>query len=190
MSQNNFITAYAGLDVAKATLQLHLRGVGYCLENTKKDHARILRLPFGNELRAEWLAEAEAAAPPGTRIQIVLEATGGYEAALVAARRFASPPANFRCPSGTAEHPCAKLAAMGLAPTHSASLRACGMAAMSAIRHDPILRAFYQRRRAAGKVKMVALSAVMRKLIVLLNRLLANPGFQLRGTAPAPAPAP
>ena len=90
--------------------------------------------------------------------------------------------------------------------THSASLRAFGMAAMSgspillpplvpyaaasAIRHDRVLRAFYQRLRAAGKVKMVALTAVMRKLIVLLNRLLANPGFQLRGAAPAPAPAP
>ena len=75
MSPNNPVILYAGLDVAKATLQLHLRGVGYRLENTKKDHARILRL----------LAEAEAAAPPGTRIQVVLEATGGYEAALVAA---------------------------------------------------------------------------------------------------------
>ena len=64
------------------------------------------------------------------------------------------------------------------------------MASLSAIRHDRILREFYQRLRAAGKVKMVALTAVMRKLIVLLNRLLAKPGFQLRGTAPAPAPAP
>ena len=63
-------------------------------------------------------------------------------------------------------------------------------AAASAIRHDPILRAFYQRLRAAGKVKMVALTAVMRKLIVLLNRLLRHPGFQLRGADPAPASAP
>ena len=65
MSQNNSTILYAGLDVAKASLQFHLRGVGYQLENTKKDHARILRL----------LAQAEAAAPAGTRIQVVLEAT-------------------------------------------------------------------------------------------------------------------
>ena len=54
------------------------------------------------------------------------------------------------------------------------------MAAMSAIRHDAILRTFYQRLRAAGKLKMVALTAVMRKLIVLLNRLLKKPAFKLQ----------
>jgi transposase len=54
------------------------------------------------------------------------------------------------------------------------------MAALSAARHDPILKAFRQRLLDAGKKKMVALTAVMRKLIVLLNRLLKNPNFQLR----------
>ena len=54
------------------------------------------------------------------------------------------------------------------------------MAAMSAIRHDAILRTFYQRLRAAGKLKMVALTAVMRKLVVLLNRLLKKPDFKLQ----------
>ena len=50
MSENNSTILYAGLDVAKATLQLDLRGVSYRLHNTKKDHARLLRLPFGHEL--------------------------------------------------------------------------------------------------------------------------------------------
>lgn len=54
------------------------------------------------------------------------------------------------------------------------------MAALSTARHDPILKAFRQRLLDAGKKKMVALTAVMRKLIVLLNRLLKNPNFQLR----------
>jgi transposase len=89
MSQNNPPILYAGLDVAKATLQFHLRGVGYRLHNTKKDHTRILRL----------LAEAEAAAPPGTRIQVILEATGGYEAALVAALHAAPRPVSVIQPS-------------------------------------------------------------------------------------------
>lgn len=53
------------------------------------------------------------------------------------------------------------------------------MAALSAVRHDPILRDFYGRLRAAGKKPLVALTAVMRKLVVLLNRLLKNPHFQL-----------
>lgn len=54
------------------------------------------------------------------------------------------------------------------------------MAALSAARHDPILKAFYQRLLIAGKKKMVALVAVMRKLITLLNRILKNPGLKLQ----------
>jgi len=53
------------------------------------------------------------------------------------------------------------------------------MAAMTAIRHDPILKAFYLKLCAAGKKPMVALTAVMRKLIVLLNHLIKNPDFTL-----------
>jgi transposase len=49
------------------------------------------------------------------------------------------------------------------------------MAALSAIKHDHILKAFYLRLRQAGKKPKVALTAVMRKLIVLMNRLLKNP---------------
>ena len=55
------------------------------------------------------------------------------------------------------------------------------MAAMSAVRHDPILRAFHAKLRAAGKKPMVALTAVMRKLVILLNRMLKNPQFKLAG---------
>lgn len=54
------------------------------------------------------------------------------------------------------------------------------MAALSAARFDPILHRFYQHLLKAGKKKMVALTAVMRKLIVLLNRLLKNASFQLQ----------
>lgn len=328
MSQNNSTILYAGLDVAKATLQFHLCGVGYRLENTRKDHARILRL----------LAEAEAAALPGTRIQVVLEATGGYEAALVAALHAAERPVSVIQPSRARHFACAqaehaktdpidaevltafgqalrpaptpapsaaqsRLAVLvgrraqlvalrvaelnhaehytdkllrrqsrnllavlerqiaacereigaqlaedapmktraarvqqvpGIGPTVAAILQAqrpelgtltdgeaaalaglapynrdsgphqgvrfirggrasvrCAlyMAALSAIRHDRILRAFYQRLREAGKVKMVALTAVMRKLVVLLNRLLRKPSFQLQATASTPAVA-
>jgi transposase len=53
------------------------------------------------------------------------------------------------------------------------------MAALTAIKHDPILKAFYLRLRAAGKKPKLALTAAMRKLIVLMNRLLKNPKFQL-----------
>lgn len=53
------------------------------------------------------------------------------------------------------------------------------MAALVAARYNPILKAFYDRLVAAGKPKKVALVALMRKLIVLLNHLLKNPQFKL-----------
>lgn len=53
------------------------------------------------------------------------------------------------------------------------------MAATVAARFNPILKAFYQRLVASGKPKKLALTAVMRKLIVLLNHMLKNPEFTL-----------
>jgi transposase len=53
------------------------------------------------------------------------------------------------------------------------------MATLSAVRHDPILKEFYLRLRASGKKPLVAMTACMRKLIVLMNRLLKNENFQL-----------
>lgn len=318
MSQNNFTIIYAGLDVAKATLQLSLCGVSYSLPNTLAGHTRILRL----------LGEAQGALP-GCRVQVILEATGGYEAAVVSALHTADQPLSVIQPArarhfaraqaahaktdpidaavlaafgeairptpttrpnaaqsrllalvsrraqlvetsvaerNRSDHYTDKLlrqqsrqhvallarqlaqceraiaaqlatdAAMqaraarvqevpgvgpivaavlqahlpelgtvadgeasalaGLAPYNRDSGTAKGiryirggrvqvrcalyMAALSAIRHDPILQQFYQHLRSAGKVKMVALTAVMRKLIVLLNRLLKNPNFKLQ----------
>lgn len=57
--------------------------------------------------------------------------------------------------------------------------RALYMAALVAARHNPILRPFYQRLRAAGKPAKVALVAVMRKLAELANLLLKSSSFQL-----------
>lgn len=317
MSQNNTTTLYAGIDVAKATLQLSLGGASHSLANDAKGHARILKL----------LAAAEAA-QPGSQVHVILEATGGYEAALCGAlhaagrtlsviqpsraRHFASAkcehaktdaidaavlaafgeaiaPAATPAPSAAQTHlaelvgrraqlvdtrvaelnraahytdkllrqqsrallvlldrqiaQCERAiaaqiaadAAMkaraerlqqvpGIGPVVAAVLQAhmpelgtltdneaaalaglapynrdsgpwkgtrhirggrapvrCAlyMAALSAVRHDRILREFYTRLCAAGKKPLVALTAAMRKLVVLLNRMLQKPQFKL-----------
>jgi transposase len=46
------------------------------------------------------------------------------------------------------------------------------MAALVAARHNLILSAFYQRLRAAGKPPKLALTATMRKLLLVLNSTL------------------
>jgi transposase len=46
------------------------------------------------------------------------------------------------------------------------------MAAVSAARFNPVIRAFYQRLLSAGKAKKVALTACMHKLLLILNAIL------------------
>lgn len=46
------------------------------------------------------------------------------------------------------------------------------MGTLAATRHNPVIKAFYTRLLAAGKVKKVALTACMRKLLTILNAIL------------------
>jgi transposase len=75
-------TVHAGLDIAKATLQLHLQGRQHALPNTPKGHREAVHL-----LRAV----------PGAHL--VCEATGGYEQALVAALHAAAIPVSVVNPA-------------------------------------------------------------------------------------------
>jgi transposase len=48
------------------------------------------------------------------------------------------------------------------------------MATLVAARHNPTIRAFYERLRAAGKPAKLALTAAMRKLLVIINAMLKH----------------
>jgi transposase len=48
------------------------------------------------------------------------------------------------------------------------------MATLSAVRCNPVVRAFYTRLRANGKAAKVALVACMRKLLTILNAMLRD----------------
>ncbi len=61
------------------------------------------------------------------------------------------------------------------------------LAALTATRYNPVIKAFYQRLLAAGKVKKVALTACMRKLLTILNAMVKhqqpwNPKLNLRNS--------
>lgn len=58
----------------------------------------------------------------------------------------------------------------GRAPVRSALF----ICAMVGVRHNPLLKAFYQRLLGAGKPKMVALIAAARKLLTILNAILRD----------------
>ena len=51
------------------------------------------------------------------------------------------------------------------------------MAALVASHHNPVLKVLYQRLLAVSKAKKPDLTVLMRKLIILSNRLLKNPKF-------------
>lgn len=53
------------------------------------------------------------------------------------------------------------------------------MAAVSAARSNHVFMAFYQRLVAKGKPKIVCIVAVMRKMVCVMNRLIADPDFIL-----------
>jgi transposase len=48
------------------------------------------------------------------------------------------------------------------------------MSTLAAVRHNPVLKAFYARRRAVGKAPKVALTACMHKLLTILNAMLKH----------------
>jgi len=75
-------TIYVGLDIAKLNLQLHLAGRFHDLPNTHAGYRRLLKL----------LAKI-----PG--VQVVCEATGGYERELVAALHQAAIPVSVLNPA-------------------------------------------------------------------------------------------
>lgn len=58
------------------------------------------------------------------------------------------------------------------------------MAPLSAVRYDAIHKDSYLKLRVAGKPPKVALVAGTRKLVVLMNRQLKNPQFQLAKWTP------
>jgi transposase len=75
-------TVYAGLDIAKATLQLHLQKVHHVLDNNPKGYAALLK---------------KIGAVGG--VQIICEATGGYEKGVVAALHAAAQPVSVLNPA-------------------------------------------------------------------------------------------
>jgi len=82
MSQNTMTTIYAGLDIAKLNLQLHLAGRFHDLPNTAAGHRRLLKL----------LAQF-------TGVHVICEATGGYERDLVHALHQAAVPVSVLNPA-------------------------------------------------------------------------------------------
>jgi transposase len=177
---------FAGIDVSKSHLDLALR-------HSQKSW-RFSNDPEGISKLTDLLLKHQPAL-------IVLEATGGYEQAAfrsLSAHQLAVAIVNpkrvrdfARANGRLAKTDRKKIAALvGVAPINKDSGRKSGkrriiggraplraalyMAALSASRFNPAIRPFYARLLKSGKVKKVALTACMRKLLTMLNAMMRD----------------
>jgi transposase len=148
---------FVGIDVAKAQLDIALRPSGERWAVTNDD-AGIAAL----------VTRLQAIAPQ----LMVLEATGTYQRAAVAALAVAGLPVAVVNPRHARDF--AKATGQ-LAKTDALDVRATlYMSTLVAVRYNPLLKAFYERLRAAGKAAKVALTACMRKLLTILNAMMKH----------------
>jgi transposase len=90
--------------------------------------------------------------------------------------RLASPPPG--CSPGLAPHPKQSGQAEGYRRTRGGRpevKRVLFMAALAARKHNPSLKAFFEHLVQAGKKPLVAITAIMRKLVVIANAKLKTP---------------
>ena len=151
-------TIYTGLDIAKLNLQLHLAGRIHDLPNTA---ARVQKL------------EAITGVGAITALGVLAELP---ELGMLNRRQAAALAGLAPHPRESGQWHGRRSIGGGRAPVR----RALYMAALVAAHSNRQLKEFYQRLRAAGKPAKVALTAVMRKLIVLMNHILKNPNFALQ----------
>lgn len=109
-------TVYIGLDIAKATLQLHLQNTHHVLDNNPKGYTALLK---------------KVGASPNT--QIICEATGGYEKGVVSCLHAAAQPVSVLNPARVRHFALAQGQRAKNDPIDAAVLTAYGQA----LRPDP-----------------------------------------------------
>jgi transposase len=142
-------------------LERSLRSQRRALARLSVEAQKIIQQDPGLKLRFDLLLSAHGSIAATSAIQILAELA------------VLSPDMDVRqwvayagldpreCSSGSSVHKKTRISKAGNAHLR----RALFMPALVAIRHQPHLRAFYQHLSAQGKPKMVALTAVMRKLL-------------------------
>jgi transposase len=165
---------FVGIDVSKSWVDVHVRPDGTAFRCTTD---------------GEGLAELVRRVRPLAPRLIVLEASGGYESIVAVSLAEAGLPVAIVNPRQTRKFAEA-LGLAGVAPFSRDSGRKKGkrfiragrvqvrapvyMAGLVAIRFNPPLKSFYRRLREAGKPPRLALVAVMRKLLTILNAILRD----------------
>jgi transposase len=158
------------MPTARRTLQRSLREhVTWLNRRIKDTETDITRLIAASPLwrTQDRLLQSTPGVGPLTsaRLLVSLPELGRLTGKQIAALVGVAP---LNCDSGTRRGSRATWG--GRAPVRAALY----MAAQVATRHNPIIKAFYQRLRAAGKPPKVAMVAAMHKLLMILNAMLKH----------------
>lgn len=151
---------------ARASLQLHLRHLGAQIEKLLARIAEVVESTPALRAKVARLVEVQGVGTlTASALLAALPELGTLSKNEVTALAGLAP---FNRDSG------AFRGTRSIRGGRSEVRRTLYMAAFCASRRNPILQAVYQRLRAAGKAHKVALTAVMRKLLIHLNSLLKS----------------
>ncbi len=149
------------LPALRRDLERSLRSLRRALARRSGEAVKIIEQDSGLKLRFDLLISVRGSIAATSAIQILAELAVLSEDLDVRQYVAYAGLDPRECTSGTSVRKKARLSKAGNAHLR----RALFMPALVAIRHQPHLRAFYQHLRTQGKPKMVALVAVMRKLL-------------------------
>jgi transposase len=150
----------------RADIQAHIAWLERRLARTDADLAAAIRSSPLWRAKDEMLQSTPGVGPILSRTLVAeVPELGALNRQKIAALLGVAP---FNCDSGTWR---GKRAVWG----GRAHVRAVlYMSTLAAVRHNPVLKAFYERLRAVGKAPKVALTACMRKLLTMLNAMLKH----------------
>jgi transposase len=149
-----------------ASLREHITWLERRIKDTDQDIARLIEASPLWRTRDQWLQSTPGIGPQtSARLLVSLPELGRLSGREIAALVGVAP---LNRDSGTRRGP--RTTWGGRAPVRATLY----MATLVATRHNPIIRTFYRRLRAAGKPPKVAIVAAMRKLLTILNAMLKH----------------
>jgi transposase len=148
----------------RQSVQAHIHYLEQELKRTNDDLGTGLRASPVWRAAEQLLRSVPGVGPTtATTLLVELAELGTLTHKQIAALTGVAP---FNCDSGTAR------GRRRIWGGRAAVRAALYMATLVATRHNPVIRAFYQRLRLAGKPRKVAMVAAMRKLLIILNAIM------------------
>lgn len=153
-------------EVAKASIRKHIAWLDECVDENDRDLDQRVKNSPAWQAKEDLLRSMPGVGPVVARtLMVYMPELGTIDRRKIAALAGLAP---LNCDSGTFAGRRRIWGGRGAVRT------ALYMAAVTAARFNPVIKALYERLLVAGKRKKVALAACMRKLLVMLNAMVKH----------------